>query len=265
MNAFSAGPSSGARARSWYTVSMPESRACWRRAQLDRLAVESDRAAVGPHRSGEHLDERALAGAVVADERGHISIEKGMATGVMQKSTVGLGLSLVSDASNGGLLKNNYASLHMAYNLALDAEGNEQLGIGLTGTYANRLLNLNMFDYQSQFGSMGFQRSAPSNDIPVVDRINYIDFNAGVIYSKRRENFGYNFGAALFHASQPAQGAFKNSTYSLDSRYSLQAGMQFYSKNGDEFHVSGLLDIQGKNKVGTLGAVYKIKTRDDII
>ena len=69
-NVFSAGPSSGARARSWYTVSIPRSRAACRRAQLDLLAVESDRAAVELDRSGQDLDERALAGAVVADERG---------------------------------------------------------------------------------------------------------------------------------------------------------------------------------------------------
>ncbi|NCI50334.1 type IX secretion system membrane protein PorP/SprF [Sediminibacterium roseum] len=194
-----------------------------------------------------------------------VSIEKGISTGEMQKSTLGIGFSFMSDASNGGLLKNNYAGLHLAYNLALDGEGREQLGIGITGTYANRLLNLNMFDYQSQFGSMGFQRSAPSNDMPVIDKVNYIDFNTGITYSKRGDAMGYHFGAALFHASRPVQGVFKNSNYSLETRYSLQAGTQLYSKNGNELHLSGLLDIQGKNKVVTLGAVYKIKTHDDTV
>jgi hypothetical protein len=67
--------------------------------------------------------------------------------------------SLLSDASNGGVLKNNYLSGGIAYNKALDAEGNELLGGGITVTYASRIFDAGKFEFQSQFGSMGFQRS----------------------------------------------------------------------------------------------------------
>ncbi|SKA11009.1 PorP/SprF family type IX secretion system membrane protein [Sediminibacterium ginsengisoli] len=188
-----------------------------------------------------------------------IAVEKGFTAGLAQKSTFGLGISLLNDASNGGLLKNNYAGLHAAYHLALDKNGDQQLGMGISGIYANRLLNLNMFEYQSQFGSMGFQRTAPSYDVPVIDNRKYVDFNVGMIYSNRKANSGYYLGAALFHAAKPVQGAFKNSNYSLDQRYSFQGGIQWYAKNGNEFAISGLLDVQGGNKVFTAGAVYRMK------
>lgn len=194
-----------------------------------------------------------------------LSLEKGFATGSSQKSTLGVGISLLNDASNGGLLKNNYVGLQAAYNLALDENGSQQIGVGISGTYANRLVNLNMFEYQSQFGSMGFQRSAPSNDVPVIDKNQYIDFNAGIFYSNRQENFGYHLGSAIFHASKPVQGAFKNSTYSLDQRYSFQGGMQWYAKSGNQFHISSLLDLQGTNQVLSLGGVYKIQTHAETV
>lgn len=194
-----------------------------------------------------------------------ISVEKSIATGTSQKSTLGFGASLLNDASNGGLLKNNYAGLHTAFNLSLDKEGNQQLGIGISGIYANRLLNLNMFEYQSQFGSMGFQRNTPSNEVPAIDKNSYIDFNVGILYSEKQENIGYHLGAALFHAARPVQGAFKNSTYSLDQRLSFQGGIQWFIKNGNELDLSSVVDMQGSNKVVSLGAVYKIQTHAETV
>ena len=69
MNTFSATVRSGNRRGSWWTTAMPSARAWAGPVDLDRLAVEPDRPAVGLMDAGEDLDERALAGAVLADER----------------------------------------------------------------------------------------------------------------------------------------------------------------------------------------------------
>ena len=61
--------SAGDRARFWYTVSMPASRASIGDLKCTALPVEQDFAAVGDHRTAERLDQRRLAGAVVADDR----------------------------------------------------------------------------------------------------------------------------------------------------------------------------------------------------
>src|SRR6478752_7738621 len=118
-----------------------------------------------------------------------ISLEKSFQTGTSGKNTLGLGFAILSDASNSGLLKNNYFILGAAYNLALDAEGRQLLGIGLEGSYANRLLDANKFEFQSQFGSMGFQRSAPSGDPVSVLSSTYWDMNVGIHYSNRLRNW----------------------------------------------------------------------------
>ena len=45
-----------------------------RRGELDRLAVEADHALVGPVEPGEDVRERALAGAVLAEQRVHLAL-----------------------------------------------------------------------------------------------------------------------------------------------------------------------------------------------
>ena len=187
------------------------------------------------------------------------SLEKNFHSGTSGKSMFGIGISLLTDASNSGLLKNNYFSGGIAYNIALDGQGKELLGVGLEGTYANRLLDASKFTFQSQFGSLGFQRSAPSGDPVSVLSNKYWDVSMGVHYSKRYKTGGFNLGVAIFHAGKPKEGVLSNTTYSVDRRVSLQAGMHFNLKNKDEIHFSSIADLQGENSIYTLGGVYKAK------
>lgn len=194
------------------------------------------------------------------------SLEKNLSTGNTGKSEFGIGISLLSDASNSGLLKNNYFTVGAAYNIALDGKGDELLGVGLEGTYANRLLDASKFQFQSQFGSMGFQRSAPSGDPVSILTNRYWDVNAGIHFSKTFPgSWGYQLGAAVFHASTPQEGVFSSTTYSIDRRISLQGGLVFYLRNRDEVHTSIISETQGQNSILTIGGVYKAKINDNTI
>ena len=66
--------SSSTSARSWKTVSMPSAARLVDRAQLDRLAVEVDLPRVGLVVAAEDLDQRRLAGAVVAQQAEHLAL-----------------------------------------------------------------------------------------------------------------------------------------------------------------------------------------------
>ena len=71
-NRFSATLRWSARARSWYTVAMPGGLGggrAWRSGPARRAASRWPRS--GCERAAQHLDERRLAGAVVADDGGH--------------------------------------------------------------------------------------------------------------------------------------------------------------------------------------------------
>jgi type IX secretion system PorP/SprF family membrane protein len=188
-----------------------------------------------------------------------ISLEKSVHSGAGGKSIFGFGFSMLTDASNSGLLKNNFFTAGAAYNIALDGQGNEHLGVGLEATYANRLIDASKFEFQSQFGSMGFQRSTPSGDPVSVTSNKYWDVNMGVRYSKNYRKWGFNLGTAVYHASRPQEGFYSSAKFSVERRISLQAGTRFLLTNGDEIHASLISDMQGENSVVNLGGVYKAR------
>ncbi|BAV07496.1 hypothetical protein FLA_3522 [Filimonas lacunae] len=177
----------------------------------------------------------------------------------------GLGGMVISDQSNGGILKNNYFSLTAAYHITLDKAGRHTIGAGLTGTYANRILDPTRFKFQSQLGSMGFQRDIPANDAIAIAKNNYVDVSAGITYRYTTETYGLNAGAALFHAAKPKEGVYENTTYNVPRKTTLQAGGWFKTGVNNSIHISVLGEMQGGNSIYTLGGVYKISVGDELL
>jgi len=187
-----------------------------------------------------------------------ISFEKRLADSKTKYNQLAVGVMLLSDASNGGLLKNNFISLGFAYNLALDKERKSMLGVGLSSTYANRILDQTLFQSQAQFGSMAFSRTISSDPISFFSKT-YIEVNGGLHYSYETDNWGLNAGVGIFHASKPNIGAFTNSKYTLDSRYSSDFSIFKKYNEGDELHFLASSQMQGINEVYSIGALYKLK------
>jgi type IX secretion system PorP/SprF family membrane protein len=194
-----------------------------------------------------------------------VSVEKTVLANAESKSSLAFGLSMLNDASNGGLLKNNFFSFAGAYHVALDGEGSAVLSGGIMATYANRLLDPGKFQFQEQYGSMGFQRSAPSGDPVNIMSNKYWDVHAGLQFSKNTATFGYDLGAAVYHAGRPSEGAYNNHSYSLDPRISFQAGVHFIYTNNNQLNTRFITDIQGSNRIFTLGGQYGIGVNDETI
>jgi type IX secretion system PorP/SprF family membrane protein len=184
------------------------------------------------------------------------SIEKNLAAEA--PSYFALGGYLLSDASNNGLLKNTYLSVNTAYHIALTGNGEEQLSVGLSATFANRLLDVNRFSFQSQFGNMGFQRSAPSGEAINTLSTKYFDVNGGVHFSKQTDSWGYHAGIAVFHAGTPTESIYQNKQYKISRRYTLSGGMYFTSANDNIFSVGTIYDKQGTSDILSIGAQYKL-------
>lgn len=177
----------------------------------------------------------------------------------------GLGAMVISDQSNGGILKNNYFSVTAAYHITLDKAGRHSIAAGLSGTYANRILDPTRFKFQSQLGSMGFQRDIPANDPVSLTKNNYWDVSAGLTYHYTAETYGFNAGGALFHVAKPKEGVYENTTYNMPRKTSLQAGAWFKTGVGNSIHISAFGELQGGNSIYTLGGVYKIGVGDELL
>ena len=193
------------------------------------------------------------------------SLEKNFNSGHGGNSGLGIGFSMLSDASNNGLLKNNYFNGSIAYNIDLSGKGTDLLGIGLGATFANRLIDGSKFEFQSQFGSMGFQRSTSSGDPASILSGNYFDLNVGIHLSHTGVKSGYGLGVAVYHAGSPEESVYKNNTYNLARRITAHGSLYFVLAHNDELHFGTVTDMQGGNTVVTVGGTYKIKVHDDTI
>lgn len=195
-----------------------------------------------------------------------ISIEKRLSQDKIGTNQLALGMMVLSDESNAGLLKNNYASAGLAYNNALDAEGKMLLGAGIMVNYHNRILDPSKFIFQSQYGSMGYQPNLGTPDGVNITKDSYVDVNVGVHFSERRQKIGYSMGISYFHASKPQDGAYLQNQHYLYPRLSWQGSLQFNLNNRDELEFSSLVNHQvsgGENPDQfMLGAIYKLQVAD---
>lgn len=195
-----------------------------------------------------------------------VSLEKSVVANSESKSNLAFGLSMVSDASNAGLLKNNYFSFGGAYHVALDAAGDARLSGGIMATYANRLLDGSKFLFQDQFGSMGFQRTRMSADPVNILSNKYWDVHAGLGFRKElTPNWGYDLGAAIYHAAKPSEGVYNNYSYSIDTRTTLQAGIHASFRNNHSLNGRFIWEKQGQHSIYTLGGLYGVSVNDETV
>lgn len=192
------------------------------------------------------------------------AVEKRVAASKTGNAQLGIGAYMLSDVSNNGILKNNYFSLGVSYNLSLDREGKHTIGVGMQGVYANRIVDYGKTEFQSQFGSMGFQRSIPSGDPVNLAKKRYWDVNAGVRYSMKGNDWSYYLGAALFHAANPEDGNItaNGGNNTIPSRVSVQGGLNVELSGNNTLVVSSVTDFQGVNKVVSIGVIDKIGIND---
>lgn len=188
-----------------------------------------------------------------------VAIEKKLSTSKNGNNQLYGSLMFLTDQSNNRLLKNNFIALGTSYSVALDKKADSKLSVGLNTTYSNRMLNSAQFQFQSQFGSLGFLRTIPSNDPVNILQRNHINVDGGVHYSFENDKWGMHSGVGIFHANRPNQSAYDNGKYSLDSRLSLQFSMFKKYTGGSELHFLSSYQKQGLNNVSTLGTLYRLK------
>ena len=172
-----------------------------------------------------------------------------------------LGITAMSDASNSGLLKNNYFSAGLNYDQPLDY-GKSQLSLGFTLGYGNRIIDATKTRFQSSFGSLGYNAFTPSNDAVSLAKRNYFDVSTGVQYSYNSKKWGVTAGAGIFHIAQPNEFVYSNTDNTLKLRYTANASVVKKYDGGDELYFMGAYTNHGINNIVTLGSMYKFKFAD---
>ncbi|HMO33595.1 MAG TPA: PorP/SprF family type IX secretion system membrane protein [Lacibacter sp.] len=140
----------------------------------------------------------------------------------------GVGMMGMYDMNGNGVMKNSYLSASLAYHKALDAYGYHQLGVGFSGTYAQRRLDVSKLNFEDELTSLGFTGNTAeifgSNGFL---NINYADVNAGIIYNGATNDYNnFYVGASVYHINRPKV-SFQGANFLLNPRFTIHGGGYF--------------------------------------
>jgi len=193
-----------------------------------------------------------------------VSLEKRLGEKGLGDDQFVMGLMFLNERSNGGILSNSFFTGAINYRNSLDASGNNVLSGAISGSYSNRMLDLENATFQSQFGSFGFMQTASNYDPVSSYNLNnkYFDVNAGISYAHKGNNVDYEIGGALFHASKPKEGVFNNSKYNMDPRGVFNGSLKWRPTKTGEWDFAGNYQRQARKQLVTLGASYAMYVND---
>ena len=143
---------------------------------------------------------------------------------IPMRDRMSIGVLAMSDQSGGGILKENYLGLSMAYRKGLDYNGDFSLTAGFQVMYGSFAFNRGMATLEDQLDVGGFV--LPTTDLATLGSENrqLADVQAGLLYTGLFPNDVYVYaGASVYHLMEPAVG-FGNNSYPLNRRYNLHGG-----------------------------------------
>ena len=175
----------------------------------------------------------------------------------------GVGFSFLNDNSANSAVKFNYASISTAYHKGLDEDGNNQLSIGVQGTFSNMLINTVNLKFEDQLTTLGFTGTTSEVFNNSTLQSNYFDLNAGVLFNgSSGDNNNYYAGISMYHINKPYQ-KFTGTEYSLNQRFTAHFGGYYMFNDGFGVHLSGLHSIQGKSNETVIGAAAEFVVSPD--
>jgi type IX secretion system PorP/SprF family membrane protein len=161
---------------------------------------------------------------------GTISIDsKILRNKIPESSVFGIGAMLMYDQGMAGVLKSNYASLNLSYNIKIaEDEGEHRLGVGMGLIYGHKQVDFNRLNFSEQFNGYGFNNNLPSGESALSNMKSYISSSVGLIYSYVTQYSDFDFGVSAFHLNKPKQTVTSDPRQYLPPRYVVHTNFENY-------------------------------------
>ncbi len=170
--------------------------------------------------------------------------------------TWGIGIMALNDQAGGGVLTNNYAGISTSYHKALDEDGYQQLGIGFQGVYGQKRLNTDKLYFEDQLTPYGFTGVTQDVFSSQYVNINYLDVNAGVLYTgSTSDDNNFYVGASMYHINRPKE-SFKGGSWNIAARTTISAGGYFPVQENITLHLSGIYQYQNGASETNIGGAF---------
>ena len=174
----------------------------------------------------------------------------------------GMGISGLSDQSADAALKLNYGSLSMSYHKAFDENGFNTIGAGFQATYSSALLDFSKLTFEDQLTQNGFTGTT-SETLSNGNNQNYIDVNAGILYSGSSNGTNnYYLGASVYHINRPNL-SFIDKVWNLSPRLTVHGGGSFPVTDILTLNASAIHQVQNKASETLIGAAISANVNND--
>jgi len=170
---------------------------------------------------------------------------------------LGVGIMEMTDQSNNGALKANYTSISLSYNQQLDRLGNYRLSAGVQGTYVNKALDYSKLTFGQQFTPYGYDINLPNGEPRPGFNINYLDYQAGLLFSGRTDEKGsmWYIGGSMYHIGQPNEST--SGQYNpLKHRIAVHGMYNYPVDDLNRVYISALYMKSNFMEERTVGVVY---------
>lgn len=169
-------------------------------------------------------------------------------------NALGIGILGVYDRSGTGNLQNIQVGLSAAYHLALGAEKQHTISLGLQGMMVQKSIDFNALKFEDQFDPASGLTPYTTGESFQNKDLTYLDANLGLMYSGRVSEHATAYaGFSAYHLGRPTE-TFLNGTYSIHRRYTGYLGGSFDLNDNMVLYASGLYQRQGSAEEIQIGA-----------
>jgi len=158
------------------------------------------------------------------------------------------GIAVLNEKSTAEGIKNDYLSLSLAYQKGIDAEGEQQIGVGFQTTYGHKRIDPPQYFFETHLNAW-IQSGFYNIDISQFSKVDvsYLDLNVGVAYQGKLNTKNYfSASMALHHANRPTK-SIQGGQLRLDRLFSGHLGWENRPSDQKKIYSFFVLSLQKKS------------------
>lgn len=132
-----------------------------------------------------------------------LNFEARLLKSATKDNKLGISAAFMSDQSLNGAFKTSVSTTSLAYHIKINEES--FIGLGMTGQFFSRMLDLNSLTFGEQFTSGGFNAILPTGETALSSMKPFVSVGVGMLYSYSRNRLSMNAGASSFNVNRPKQ------------------------------------------------------------
>lgn len=175
---------------------------------------------------------------------------------IEDESRFGVAAMLLTDESLSGGFRNTTGSISVGYHQTLDERKIHSIGLGIMGSFSNRIVDFTRLNFGSQFTNGGFDPSLPTGEYFPMGLKPYFDVNTGIVYSYNNGLASFYTGISLYHATRPRFSLFQDSMSRIPRRVTLHGGGSFYVNESSDNRIMVSVNYMQQENAKDLAAGF---------